>query len=146
MRKKWIALLLALSFVFGFAACKNSSDGNDSTNVYFLTLQEAFEKGEVSRADLMQMSDLVNENKFLSLDGLEEDVIGKIKKAYGDLQEIEVENVELEYYGEYNGNYAILIWDREMGFDAVITEVRIGDILFCYPVGGLEITICQFNS
>ncbi len=161
MMKKIIILPFVLICAFNAMACRDVMDERNSmesstqsssvtsteeVNVSFLSLQEAFDGGDVLYSDLMEMSNLLNNNASISLDFANQEVIRAIKRAYGELNAVEVENVEVEYYGEYNGNYAVTIYGKDDNFATVITEVKIADVTFCYPVGGLEIVVCKIQN
>ncbi len=125
-------------------AIKNSSDkeiSTEGTKNSFLNLQEAFDSGEVFQSDLIEMSNLLNKYNSISLDLVKREIVQEIKMAYSELNAVEIENIELKYYGEYNGNHAVIIHPTDEAFDDAVTEVKIADVTFYYPSIGLEIVI-----
>ncbi len=152
MLKSIVTVLLAFGCAFSFAACNDYDDHlhptseTEETTVCFLSLQEAFESGDISRDDLIEMSNLLNENASLPTDLADQEILENVKTAYSELNAVAVENIALEYYGEYNGNYAVIIFDKNDNFATVITEVKIADVTFYYPVSGIEIVICKTDG
>ncbi len=146
MMKKFLILLLTFNCALGAIACGNDNLGNSSTEeteISFLSLQEAFDSGEVFQSDLIEMSNLLNSNNTLSLDLAKREIVQEIKIAYSELNAVEIENIELKYYGEYNGNYAVIIRDKNEAGATVVTEVTIANVTFNYPTSGVEIVICK---
>lgn len=72
-------------------------------------------------------------------------IMQRIKQEYSYLNNIKLENLNLEYFGNYNGYYAVIMYDITTGVAAVVTKVEIGDVLFYYPTTGIEIIMCKIN-
>ena len=53
--------------------------------------------------------------------------------------------IMLSESGNYNGYYAVIMYDITTGVAAVVTKVEIGDVLFYYPTTGIEIIMCKIN-
>ncbi len=111
----------------------------------FFSLQERFNMGEVSRKDLVAMAQIVNKNDSLSIPFLSPQIAHLIKQEYSNLTKLKYENLNLEYYGNYNGYYAIIMYDTTTGVAAVVTKIEIGDVVFYYPTAGIEIIMCKIN-
>ena len=115
------------------------------TSITFFSLQENYDMGEISRKDLVAMAQLVNKNDSHSIPSLSPQIAYPIKQEYSNLKKIKLENLDLEYYGNYNGYYALIMYDITAGVAAVVTKVEIGDVIFCYPTAGIEIIMCKIN-
>ena len=88
---------------------------------------------------------LVGQNESLSVSSLSMQIMQRIKQEYSYLNNIKLENLNLEYFGNYNGYYAVIMYDITTGVAAVVTKVEIGDVLFYYPTTGIEIIMCKIN-
>ena len=115
------------------------------TSISFFALQEVYDAGEVSQEDLITMSYLVSQNESLSVSSLSIQIMQRIKQEYSYLNNIKLENLNLEYFGNYNGYYALIMYDITTGVAAVVTKVEIGDVVFYYPTTGIEIIMCKIN-
>ena len=115
------------------------------TSISFFALQEVYDAGEVSQEDLITMAYLVGQNESLSVSSLSMQIMQRIKQEYSYLNNIKLENLNLEYFGNYNGYYAVIMYDITTGVAAVVTKVEIGDVLFYYPTTGIEIIMCKIN-
>ena len=115
------------------------------TSISFFALQEVYDAGEVSQEDLITMAYLVGQNESLSVSSLSIQIMQRIKQEYSYLNNIKLENLNLEYFGNYNGYYALIMYDITTGVAAVVTKVEIGDVLFYYPTTGIEIIMCKIN-
>ena len=115
------------------------------TSISFFALQEVYDAGEVSQEDLITMAYLVGQNESLSVSSLSMQIMQRIKQEYSYLNNIKLENLNLEYFGNYNGYYAVIMYDITTGVAAVVTKVEIGDVVFCYPTTGIEIIMCKIN-
>ena len=115
------------------------------TSISFFALQEVYDAGEVSQEDLITMAYLVGQNESLSVSPLSMQIMQRIKQEYSYLNNIKLENLNLEYFGNYNGYYAVIMYDITTGVAAVVTKVEIGDVLFYYPTTGIEIIMCKIN-
>ena len=115
------------------------------TSLSFFALQEVYDAGEVSQEDLITMAYLVGQNESLSVSSLSIQIMQRIKQEYSYLNNIKLENLNLEYFGNYNGYYAVIMYDITTGVAAVVTKVEIGDVLFYYPTTGIEIIMCKIN-
>lgn len=115
------------------------------TSISFFALQEVYDAGEVSQEDLITMAYLVGQNESLSVSSLSIQIMQRIKQEYSYLNNIKLENLNLEYFGNYNGYYAVIMYDITTGVAAVVTKVEIGDVLFYYPTTGIEIIMCKIN-
>lgn len=104
-----------------------------------------YDAGEVSQEDLITMAYLVGQNESLSVSSLSMQIMQRIKQEYSYLNNIKLENLNLEYFGNYNGYYAVIMYDITTGVAAVVTKVEIGDVLFYYPTTGIEIIMCKIN-
>lgn len=89
-----------------------------------------YDAGEVSQEDLITMAYLVGQNESLSVSSLSMQIMQRIKQEYSYLNNIKLENLNLEYFGNYNGYYAVIMYDITTGVAAVVTKVEIGDVLF----------------
>ena len=115
------------------------------TSISFFALQEVYDAGEVSQEDLITMAYLVGQNESLSVSSLSMQIMQRIKQEYSYLNNIKLENLNLEYFGNYNGYYAVIMYDITTGVAAVVTKVEIGDVVFYYPTTGIEIIMCKIN-
>lgn len=115
------------------------------TSISFFALQEVYDAGEVSQEDLITMAYLVGQNESLSVSSLSIQIMQRIKQEYSYLNNIKLENLNLEYFGNYNGYYALIMYDITTGVAAVVTKVEIGDVVFYYPTTGIEIIMCKIN-
>ena len=115
------------------------------TSISFFALQEVYDAGEVSQEDLITMSYLVSQNESLSVSSLSIQIMQRIKQEYSYLNNIKLENLNLEYFGNYNGYYALIMYDITTGVAAVVTKVEIGGVVFYYPTTGIEIIMCKIN-
>ena len=115
------------------------------TSISFFALQEVYDAGEVSQEDLITMAYLVGQNESLSVSSLSMQIMQRIKQEYSYLNNIKLENLNLEYFGNYNGYYAVIMYDITTGVAAVVTKVEIRDVLFYYPTTGIEIIMCKIN-
>ena len=115
------------------------------TSISFFALQEVYDAGGVSQEDLITMAYLVGQNESLSVSSLSMQIMQRIKQEYSYLNNIKLENLNLEYFGNYNGYYALIMYDITTGVAAVVTKVEIGDVVFCYPTTGIEIIMCKIN-
>ena len=115
------------------------------TSISFFALQEVYDAGGVSQEDLITMAYLVGQNESLSVSSLSIQIMQRIKQEYSYLNNIKLENLNLEYFGNYNGYYALIMYDITTGVAAVVTKVEIGDVVFYYPTTGIEIIMCKIN-
>ncbi len=115
------------------------------TSLSFFALQEVYDAGEVSQEDLITMAYLVGQNESLSVSSLSIQIMQRIKQEYSYLNNIKLENLNLEYFGNYNGYYAVIMYDITTGVATVVTKVEIGDVVFYYPTTGIEIIMCKIN-
>ena len=115
------------------------------TSISFFALQEVYDAGEVSQEDLITMAYLVGQNESLSVSSLSMQIMQRIKQEYSYLNNIKLENLNLEYFGNYNGYYALIMYDITTGVATVVTKVEIGDVVFYYPTTGIEIIMCKIN-
>ena len=115
------------------------------TSISFFALQEVYDAGGVSQEDLITMAYLVSQNESLSVSSLSIQIMQRIKQEYSYLNNIKLENLNLEYFGNYNGYYALIMYDITTGVAAVVTKVEIGDVVFYYPTTGIEIIMCKIN-
>lgn len=94
---------------------------------------------------LYDFSDEKNYDISLSVSSLSIQIMQRIKQEYSYLNNIKLENLNLEYFGNYNGYYALIMYDITTGVAAVVTKVEIGDVVFYYPTTGIEIIMCKIN-
>lgn len=113
--------------------------------VSFYSLQEGYDIDELSNEDLITLAHMVNQIESVSLPTLSPQIEQLIKQKYSILTKTRVEDLNIKYYGNYNGCYAIIIYDITTGVAAVETKIEVGNVVFCYPTTGIEIIICKIR-
>ena len=78
------------------------------------------------------MAYLVGQNESLSVSSLSMQIMQRIKQEYSYLNNIKLENLNLEYFGNYNGYYAVIMYDITTGVAAVVTKGEIAFLLSDY--------------
>lgn len=179
MKKRLLTALLAISFiitvVFGITACNNADKqadeppkeenpappesgekGEQSPVGNFYTLQEAYNKGWFTQADLMNIAyyhySALNWGAEYIPEGynpapktpevLGSETLTAIKQTYWD-NNYKVNNphnvspddifIGGDYYGTYNGCVAVTVWLKNGGYPDVMADYYVGNVRFVYP-------------
>lgn len=122
---------------------------------YFYTLQEAYDKGLLTQADLMNIAYYHNSSINWAVQYIPEDYVPVPKNPETLSQETETaikqtyfdeyfkadknHNTSLDdiyvgddYYGTYNNCVAVMVWCADFGYACVIGDVNIGGVRFLY--------------
>lgn len=150
MLKKLVCLGIALVMLFSLVACENNEEENMEP---FYTLQEAYDKGFLTRKDLRSIAYYYsltvvdggsnNDENFVpkpkTPETLNQETEKRIKQAYFDNlielrpdTEATIENILLRhYYGTYGECVTVKVSDNFYMYDFLfITEQYIGGVLF----------------
>lgn len=135
MKRKLLALALAFSYVFALSSCEKSSHEQQGT---FYSLREAYTKGLLTVENLHVMVDEMANNTLT----IDEEIATLIKKDhYANLQGTESwkerkisykDIMIINYYGEYNASYVIVIAHTNEVYPAIGIMEEIGGVALDY--------------
>ena len=171
-----IALFLGIAMVFGVAGCNKEpakSPKEEETMGTFYTLQEAYDNGWLTKADLMSIAYYHNGGQIYNEEIMSEDyepapktpeilsknvdlairqtLVNDLNKEY-DSDSFVLNNIVIcAYYGTYNGGAAIRIVysvDGETAVNDVISENTVADVNFHYTdyTGFFHLTSYDFSN
>lgn len=118
----------------------------------FYTLQDAYKNGYITREELQSIANRRNsyltddsgENATEATDEIAPKIAQAIKKEYAESRGSRVEEVVLNFYGQFGNCAAVDVCLSGDAFATVISEVDIDGVLFVYPEAGREIVIWKY--
>ena len=136
--KKKIFLLCAVSAacLCFFGGCREEKQVKTDFETGFYSLTEAYENGWMTKADVKQIADYRGcAQSCPELDASAEKRIREFaSKEYSHGEDvIPAESFNIQFYGEYNGSYAVYITSDRYDFPTVITVEEVAGITFSYP-------------
>ncbi|MDE6441437.1 MAG: hypothetical protein K2L12_01625 [Clostridia bacterium] len=135
---------------------ENGEKGEQSSFGSFYTLQEAYNKGWLTRADLMNIAyyhhSTLNWGAEFIPEGynpapktpevLSGETLTAIKQTYWDNNykvnnphNVTLDDIDIgeDYYGTYNNCVAVMIWLNGAGYGCAIGDYYVGNVRFLYP-------------
>lgn len=149
-------ILCALSLTVAFVGCNKGSNPNNENaepdTGKFYTLQQAYDNGYLTQADLENIAYYHNGEKPYP-ENISEDTAKLIKKDWvknladdevAPAEDITEDRVSItKYYGTYNGSVAVIVERAGAMYPAVYNPVveEIGNVVFNYSFYGPRITV-----
>lgn len=140
--QKIIVILSALSIVGTFISC--SPINNDGV---LYDICRAYEKKVISYEDIKEIYSIIQSSEqlelpkekyyeigkaFLMSEGRGEDYIDSIKNRFPEMsiEEIIADNLDIYYFGEYNGNYAVAFYCKLWTYNTMMTVIKVAGYEF----------------
>ncbi len=100
----------------------------------FFSLQNAYDKGWISSENLQSVAELYNA-KNTAENNLSEVISTAIKNDYAVKINTSVDNVSYDFYGEYNGCIAVMMFSSTEEFPDIMTDATVGEVTIHYTDG-----------
>ena len=144
-KKAFLLCAVSAACLCFFGGCREEKQVKTDFETGFYSLTEAYENGWLTKADVKQIADYRGGAQSCpELDASAEKRIRVFaSKEYSHGEDvIPAESFTIQFYGEYNGSYAVYITSDRYGFPAVITVEEVAGITFSYPDSN-TIKICK---
>ncbi len=113
--------------------------------VDFLGLGSAYAQEYISKEDLIVISALLNNLESLPLESIPINDLGVIKLNYFKYTGVHYDKLGVINYGKYNGNYAIMVYEKSKEASKVERQEIIDGVTFNY-YNDLEIIVFKIYS
>ncbi len=146
MKRKIISILvviLTFTVLFCLTACTQEEETPEYIEGAFYSLQEAYDNGWITEENLQSIADLYHNKQTAPEIDISEAVSYSIRKTFADEWNtpIDIEDVFYEYYGEYNGCFAVDVSTKDMVVDGSMFVETIGNVSITYNTGSSRIEI-----
>ena len=152
MKKNLKTVALLICSACCFVSCEDDNEKDNEAKEGLYTLREAYDKGQLTQADLQAIADLYHNNKNCA-EQLNEEVAITIRKAWlkdyierkGESCDIKTEDDVMiyNYYGTYNKCVACYVERKGIVYTAVYAPyiITVGGVDFHFNNPGPTITI-----
>lgn len=131
-------MILTFTVLFCLTACTQEEETPEYIEGAFYSLQEAYDNGWITEENLQSIADLYHNKQTAPEIDISEAVSYSIRKTYAEKWKtpLDIEDVFYEYYGEYNGCFAVDVSTKDMAVSGDVEIVTIGNVSITYTDGG----------
>ena len=133
-----VMIITVISLSAILCACTQEEETPEYIEGAFYSLQEAYDNGWITEENLQSIADLYHNKQTASEIDISEAVSYSIRKTYAEQWKtpLDIEDVFYEYYGEYNGCFAVYVSAKDMAVSGDVEIETIGNVSITYTDGG----------
>lgn len=131
-------MILTFTVLFCLTACTQEEDTPKYIEGAFYSLRDAYDNGWITEENLQSIADLYHNKQTAPEIDISEAVSYSIRKTFADERNtpLDIDDVYYEYYGEYNGCFAVNVSTKDMVVTTSIDIETIGNVSITYTDGG----------